>query len=152
MWIILPPEVARFVLAPASRSLRAKVYRNIPSGESDESFPEEIRVRDPRHPLYGKVFRVLGRSRHRGGNFEPSYEVEYRNGVTLLVPVAAAEHPNLPSARTKLSVDVLYDLLNAVECLHHHEHGTRTSLDDAAADPATTDRRRYRRGSGGGLP
>lgn len=128
------------------------MYRNIPSRESDESFPEEIRVLDPGHPLYGQSFRVLGRSPHRGGNFEPSYEVEYRRGLTLLVPVAAVEHQDLPNARTKLSVEALYDLLNMVDCLHHHEHGTRTSLDDTAADPSKTDRRRYRRGSGGGLP
>ena len=123
-----------------------------PSRESDESFPEEMTVLNPGHPLYGQSFRVLGRSPRRGGDFEPSYEVEYRRGVSLLVPVAAVEYRDLPNARTKLSVDALYYLLNMVDCIHHHENGTRTSLDDTAADPSKTDRRRYRRGSGGGLP
>ena len=134
----------------ASRCLPAKGLRNTPSSEADESFPDEILVRDPRHPLYGCSFRVVGRTSHRGGNFSPFYEVEYRDGVTLRVPVTATE-PLAPSAAlTKLSMDSLRDLLNVVDC-NDHEHGTRSSLDDAAADPATTDRRRYRRGSGGGL-
>lgn len=80
----------------------------------------------------------------------PSYEVEYRDGVTLLVPVAATEHPASSVAFTKLSMDALRELLNVVD-YSDHEHGTRSSLDDAAADPTTTDRQRDRRGSGGGL-
>ncbi len=133
-----------------SRSLKTRGFRNTPSGEPDESFPEEIRVLDPRHPLYGRSFRVVGRTSHRGGNFLPSYEVEYRDRVTLLVPVATTEHPASSVAFTKLSMDALQDLLNMVDCIDY-EHGTRSSLDDAAADPTTTDRQRDRRGSGGGL-
>ena len=80
----------------------------------------------------------------------PSYEVEYRDGVTLLVPVTATEPPVPSAALTKLSMDALRDLLNVVG-FNDHERGALKSLDDAAADPATTDRRRHRRGSGGGL-
>jgi hypothetical protein len=41
----------------------------------------------------------------------PSYEVEYRDGVTLLVPVTATEPPVPSAALTKLSMDALRDLL-----------------------------------------
>ena len=44
-------------------------------------------VRDPRHPPYGRSLRVVRRTSHRGGNFLPSYDVEFRDGVTLFVPV-----------------------------------------------------------------
>ena len=107
-------------------------------------------VRDTGHPLYGRSFRVIRRTSGRGGNFLPSYEVEYRDGVTLLVPVSATEPPVPSAALTKLSMEALRDLLDVVEC-QDHERGARRPLDDAAADPATTDRRRHRRGSGGGL-
>ena len=137
--------------ASASRSLPVKGLRNIPPSEADESFPEEIRVLDPRHPLHGRTFQVIGRLPYRGGNFPPSYEVEYRDDVTLLVPVAATEHHAASDAPTKLSTEALCDLLNVVDCLDDEEHGTRSSLLDTAADVTTTDRRRSRRCSGGGL-
>jgi hypothetical protein len=65
----------------ASRSLPAKAFRNIPSGESDESSVDVIEVQDQRHPLYGRSFRVIRLVAHRGGDFPPSYEVEYRAAV-----------------------------------------------------------------------
>ncbi len=43
-------------------------------------------VQDPAHPLFGRRFRVIRQSVHRGGGFPVSYEVEYRDGVSLLVP------------------------------------------------------------------
>lgn len=129
---------------------RTRGFRNTPSSEADESFPDEIMVRNPGHPLYGRAFRVIRRTSCRGGKFLPSYEVEYRDGVTLLVPVTATEPPVLSAALTKLSMEALQDLLDVVGFMDH-ERGTRRSLDDAAADPATTDRRRHRCGSGGGL-
>ena len=93
----------------------------------------------------------MGRSPYRGGNSLPCYEVEYRHGVTLFIPVATTERHAPPEIPTKLSVDALCELLNMVDCLDHHEHKTRSSLVDTAADATTTDRRRYCRGSGGGL-
>ena len=86
----------------ASRARRTKSYRNIPCSEADESSIDEIKVLDPRHPLYGRSFRVLRRSTHRGGNFPPSYEVEYRNGSSLLIPVAATEWHDSPNDQLKL--------------------------------------------------
>src|ERR1700736_4144196 len=85
----------------------SRAYRNIPAGESDESSTEVIRVLDPRHPLYGRSFHVIRRSTHRGGNFPPSYEVEYRNGSTLLIPVAATEKYVRDTNQTKLSIEAV---------------------------------------------
>jgi len=75
--IIRRSWVAMSVVGSASLSLRTKAFRNVPSGESDESLLEVVQVQDPRHPLYGRSFRVIRRVAHRGGNFPPSYEVEY---------------------------------------------------------------------------
>lgn len=121
-----------------------------PSSEADESFPDEITICDPRHPLYGRAFRVIRRTSYRGGNFLPSFEVDFQDSVTLLVPVAATDPHVFSAGATKLSIDALLDLLNVVESCDH-EHGARSSLDDAAADPSPTDRRRHCRSSGGGL-
>ncbi len=145
------PGAQDYLCGSLSYDGHSKVLRNIPSGEAHESFPKEIRVLDPRHPLYGQSFRVMGRLPFRGGNFLPSYEVEYRQGVTLLVPVAATECHTLPDTLTKLSIEALLDLLNVVDCRDHDEHRTRSSLVDPAADASTTDRRRSCRSSGGGL-
>ena len=144
-------------MGPPFRYLRhswpifTKGSRNIPPNEADESFPEEVQVLDPCHPLYGRTFRVLGRLPYRSGNYRPSFEVEYRHGVTLLVAVAATEHPSDPGSLTKLSIDALSDLLNVVDSLYDDEHRTRNSLVDTAAEVETTDRRRSRRSSRGGL-
>lgn len=53
---------------------RAKAYRNITFCESDESAVEVIQVVDPRHPLYGRSFRVIRRSTHHEGSSAPAYE------------------------------------------------------------------------------
>ncbi len=100
-------------------------FRDTQPSEPDEFFPEEIQVLDPRHPLHGQTFRVMGRSPYRGGNSLPSYEVEYRHGVTLFVPVATTERHAPPDIPTKLSIDALCELLNMVDCVDYHEHTTR---------------------------
>jgi hypothetical protein len=140
-----------FVADAASRSLPTKAYRNIPSGEPDESLVEVIQVLDPRHPLYGRAFRVICRSSHRGGNFPPSYEVEHRGGTSLLVPISVTEPYEASANRTKLSIEALCDLISAVECLKCDEHKSKRSLDDTAAGSTATDRRGHRRSSGGDL-
>jgi hypothetical protein len=110
-----------------------------------------IEVLDPRHPLYGRSFRVICRSSHRGGYPLPSYEVEYRNGVSLLVPVAVTDPNVIRTNQTKLSIDALRELIVAAECLEPDEHGSKRSLGDAAASSSASDRRRRRRSSGGDL-
>ena len=121
-----------------------------PFGDADESFPEEIQVLDPRHPLYGRSFQVLGRSRFRRGSFSPYYEVVYRDRVTLNIPVTTTDPLALPSDPTKLSVEALMDLLNVVES-ECHEYSARRSLDDAAGGAKAPDCQRHRRGSGRGI-
>lgn len=71
-------------------------------------------MREDTHPLFGRTFRVLRRSVHRGGSFPVSYEVEYREGASLLVPVAATEVQIQAGNRTKLSVEALHDLISVV--------------------------------------
>ena len=127
----------------------SKAFRNIPSGEADESSSEVIQVLDPRHPLYGRSFRVIRRSAHRGGNFPPSYEVEHRNGVSLLVPVSVTDPDLIRPNQIKLSVESLRELIAVAECLEHDEHGSKGSLVESAAGAAASDRRRHRRRSGG---
>jgi hypothetical protein len=94
---------------------------------------------------------VIRRSTHLGGNFPPSYEVEYRNGSSLLIPVAATEAPNSANNQTKLSIDALQELISVVNCLDTDEYRSKKSLDDTAAGSTAPDCRRRRRGLGGGL-
>src|ERR1700676_43297 len=133
----------------ANRSRRSRAYRNIPAGESDESSTEVIRVLDPRHPLYGRSFHVIRRSTHRGGNFPPSYEVEYRNGSTLLIPVTATEKYVRDTNQTKLSIEAVRDLVSVAECLENHEYRPKQAVGDAVAGFAASNCRRRCRGSGG---
>ena len=131
----------------ASRSRRAKAYRNIPSRESDESSVGEVIVRDSAHPLFGRTFRVI-RSVHRGGDVPISYEVEHCHGASLLIPVAATEPQLSMENRTKLSFEALHDLTLLIEQLD----GDRSErpVGHAAGGIAAPDRRRGRRSAGGG--
>jgi hypothetical protein len=134
----------------ANQSRRAKAYRNIPSGESDESSIEVIGVRDPRHPLYGRSFRVIRRVMDRGGNVPASYEVEYRNGSSLIIPVQATEECELNSNQTKLSIEALLDIVSVAESIDDDEYRSKIPLVSAVADAAASNRRRRRCRPGGG--
>ena len=142
---------ATSVADSASRSLQAKAFRNIPSGESDESSAELVRVQDPRHPLYGRSFRVIRRVAHSGGNFSPSYEVEYLSGRSLLISITATEPYHQGTNQTKLSIEALRELVLAAECLECHEHGSERTVGGIVACSTASDRRRGRCSSGGGL-
>src|SRR5690242_19711545 len=123
----------------------AKAYRNILCSEADGPSIDEIKVLDPRHPLYGRSFRVLRRSTHRGGNFPPFYEVEYRDGSTLLIPVAATERHDLSNDQIKLCIEALRDLVRAVDCHDSHdEHKTERPLDNTVAGSEAAGSRRPR--------
>jgi len=106
-------------------------------------------VHDPAHPLFNRRFRVI-RSVQRGGSFPISYEVEYRNGTRLLVPVAATEPQVSAQNRTKLSVNALQDLISLVEQLEHDADRSEGPLGHAASGTAAQNRRRGRRSAGGG--
>lgn len=111
-----------------------------------------VEVRDPHHPLYGRSFRVIRRTTPQGGNFPPSYEVEFRAGTSLLIPVAATAHYEKVTNQTKLSIEALIDLVSTADCLDAHEHRSGVSLGDTVAGTPAPDRRRRRRGSGGDSP
>jgi hypothetical protein len=136
----------------SNRSLPAKGFRNIPSDESDESLIEVVQVHDPRHPLYGQSFRVIGRAVCRGSKLSPTYEVKYRRGGSLLIPISVTEPYDKEANQTKLSIEALCELVSAAEVLECHEHGSERSLGDAATRSAPPNRRRRRGSSGGALP
>jgi hypothetical protein len=144
---IAPPAAAVFSVPGlcSSRAPRTKVYRNIPARESDESCGEAITVQDPAHPLFGRTFRVIRRSVHRGGGFPVSFEVEHGESASLLVPVAATELHNSAENRTKLSMEALHDLILVAEQLENHADRTGRTLGHAATGAAAPDRRRSRR-------
>jgi hypothetical protein len=111
----------------------------------------EVTVRDPEHPLYGRTFRVIRRSVHRGGGFPISFEVEYKNGASLLIPVVTTEEHNQDMKRTKLSVEALFDLIAVAEQVEDHADKAGRPLGDTAAGIAAPNRRRGRRRAGGDL-
>ena len=134
-----------------SPARRSKAFRNIPSGESDESWVDVVEVLDPHHPLYGRTFRVIRHVPRGSGNFSPSYEVEYLQSHSLLVPITVTEPYNPKTNQTKLSIEALRDLVLAAECLESHERGSERSVGGAAAGSTASNRRRRRRGPGGDL-
>ena len=150
--IILRFAVARFAAGCASQSPRAKAFRNIPSRDADESLIEVVQVRDPRHPLFGKSFRIIRRTVDRAGNVPASYEVEHRNGSTLLIPVQATDQYEKGANQTKLSIDALKDLVCLADGLGDDECRSERSLDCTGSNTETSDRRGHRGRAGGGRP
>lgn len=108
-------------------------------------------MQDPAHPLFGRTFRVIRRSVHRGGGFPLSYEVEYGDAASLLIPVVATEPHNPAENRTKLSVEALCDLISVAEQVENHADKAGGALDHVATELAAPNRRRSRRSSGGGI-
>jgi hypothetical protein len=143
---LLPNERA------SNQAPRPKGFRNIPSSEADESSYEFVEVRDPRHPLYSKRFRVLRHVTSSNGSSLRSYEVEFGQNHSLLIPVSVTEPYDTDANQITLSIDSLRELLSTVECLERHEHGSKGSLVNITADSATSNRRGGRFRSGGALP
>jgi hypothetical protein len=110
-----------------------------------------IWVLDPRHPLYGRSFHVIRRVARGGGNLPPSFEVEHRDGSTLLIPVVATQKYVDDTNQIKLSVEAVRDLVAVAECLEGHDHRPQEPVGDAVTSFAAPDSRRCRRGSGGGV-
>jgi hypothetical protein len=129
-----------------------KLYRNIPSVESDESSEEIITVRDVTHPLFGRTFSVIRRAVHRGGGFPVSYEVAHGDHASLLIPVASVEPEISVTNRIKLSVEALNDLISEAEQVDDYADQTEGPLGDTGADLTPSDRRRNRSRSGGVAP
>jgi hypothetical protein len=86
----------------------------------------------------------------RGGNFPASYEVEYLNGSSLLIPIQVTEECELDSNQTKLSIEALLDLVSVAESIDDDEYRSKTPLVSAVADAAAPNCRRRRCRPGGG--
>src|SRR5713101_3155185 len=80
----------------------------------------EIEVVDPRHPLYGRRYRLISIGKEttaRGACKELFARVHYRFGLTLLLPLGVTNPRNglLRAAPTKLNLDALQDLIAVAE-------------------------------------
>jgi hypothetical protein len=89
--------------------------------DDDVAASEEVEVVDPRHPLYGRRYRLISigkESTTRGACKEPFARVHYRFGLTLLLPLGVTnlERSGLPrAALAKLTLDALQDLIAVAE-------------------------------------
>src|SRR5258708_13610488 len=105
----------------SSRSLPARASGNTHKSNDDVVTSEEVEVVDPRHPLYGRRYRLISignETTTRGACKELFARVHYRFGLTLLLPLGVTnlERNGLPrAASTKLSLDALQDLIALAE-------------------------------------
>ena len=82
---------------------------------------DEVEVADPRHPLYGRRYRLISIGKEtttRGACKDSFARVKYRFGLTLLLPlrVTNLERKSFRrAAPTKLSLDALQDLIALAE-------------------------------------
>jgi hypothetical protein len=107
-------------------------------------------VCEPTHPLFGRTFRVIRRSVRCAGGLPVSYEVEYRDGASLLVPVAVTEPQMSIEHQTKLSVEALHDLTSLVGQFEHDADRSERPLGHADNSITAPNHRRGRRSAGGG--
>ena len=108
-------------------------------------------VVEPRHPLFGRKFKII-RCLGHVGNCLPSYEVEYLNNYRLLVPITATVSSAAMENHTKLSFDALSDLILTVELVENGKDQSGRALDDAVSELAPSDCRRVGSDIGGGTP
>jgi hypothetical protein len=108
-------------------------------------------VVDPRHPLFGRKFKII-RCLGRVGNCLTSYEVEYLNNYRLLVPIAATVSSAAMENRTKLNFDALSDLILTAELIENGKDQSGRALDDAVSELAPSDCRRAGSDIGGDTP
>ncbi|MEF2554546.1 hypothetical protein VQ042_25190, partial [Aurantimonas sp. A2-1-M11] len=123
-----------------------------PSDTFDVPLGEDVRVMDPRHPLFGRRLRVLGLIFRTESNLPPSYEVENDFGTRLFVPIRATESPIGMENPSKLCVESLRDLISLAEQLEDHADRSERSLVETSRLPAATGRRGHSGRSYGGRP
>jgi hypothetical protein len=75
---------------------------------------EKVTVYDPRHPLYGRQFRVAQRPVETGRKGR-CVLVFYRDGIMLRIPEPATRPPVRDATATKLNVEAIRAL---VETMH----------------------------------
>jgi hypothetical protein len=136
----------------ASQFRRARTFVDALSREADESLPEMVEVRDPTHPLFGRRFTVLRRLMSGTGGLPPSYEVEYINGSSLIIPILATEQYQHKANQLKLSIDSLTELLVIAEGLGPNDDRSKGPVGIVTGDSAAPDRRRSCCGNRGDLP
>ena len=110
-----PRSGARFPGDGASRSRTAKGHKATPEID-DDGAADEVVVIDPVHPLYRRRFRLVGIV--RAGCSDGIARVEYRFGLTLLLPLPATSLWSGDTSRTaptKLTRDALEELLTLAE-------------------------------------
>jgi hypothetical protein len=93
---------------------------------------------------------VLRRLARRAGNVLPSFEVEHRDGSTLLIPEAATEPSSARETDVKLSVEGLRELVSLAEVLDEYADRLGRAVGHAPTGSSPTHRRERRRGPGGG--
>ncbi len=112
---------ARSAPAGANRCPRSRASGDIHKSHDDVADCAEIEVVDPRHPLYGRRYRLISIGKEtttRGACKESFARVHYRFGLTLLLPLGVTNlgRNGLPrAAPTKLSLDALQDLIALAE-------------------------------------
>jgi len=120
-WLSRRSAVAKSVVDSSSRFLPARASGDTPKSHDDVAVCDEIEVVDPRHPLYGRRYRLIsiGKETIAHGACKESFaRVHYRFGLTLLLPlrVTNLERNGLPcAAPTKLSLDALQELIALAE-------------------------------------
>ena len=121
IWLSRRSWAAMSVADFASRSLPARASGDIHKSHDDVAYCDEIEVVDPRHPLYGRRYRLISIGKEtiaRGACKESFARVHYRFGLTLLLPLGVTnlERNGLPrAAPTKLSLDALQELIALAE-------------------------------------
>jgi hypothetical protein len=80
----------------------------------DQEDATEIKVTDPRHPLFGRCFPLISIS---SSPHHPGYAyVGYRDALVLRLPLASTTlAPSRPSFPTKLTYDAVKELLAVAE-------------------------------------
>jgi hypothetical protein len=115
----------------ASRSGQTTTQRDTPIADGDLSGAEEIEVTDPRHPLYGRRFRLLTVT--SGVRSIQLARVVYRPDIFLLLPISVTSlHP--PATRgmsTKLCLEALEDLLRVTAEREEECRSTPTTSGEA---------------------
>src|SRR3954469_25829227 len=115
----------------ASQSRRATTHRDTPIADGDLSGAEEIEVTDPRHPLYGRRFRLLTVT--SGVRSAQLARVVYRPDIFLLLPISVTSlHPSTTrSVPTKLCLEALEDLLRVTAEREEECQSTPTTSGEA---------------------
>jgi hypothetical protein len=153
-------EAAGGELGRRTRHVDTPVKNPTPTAE------QEVLVRDPCHPLYGRRFRVAARPRQGMGSGARYILVFYRPDVQLRLPLAAIDLPKTGQApRTKLTGSTIAEIVSIFQALRsesegngrvhrkqgaEHAHRSKATLGVTPNRAQRADRRRSCRRTSGG--